>query len=139
MFRSLRDFAGHQGGNAIVEFGLIAPMIVGALVLIGQTAVLGYSMLSMRNSVHSGAMYVMGGSRSINDIKAVMNGSWAHKPSNGTMTVTEYFKCGATDATEGTLCSDNKLPAQYFKVKAQANFGGAWNKTLGIAEVVRVR
>lgn len=135
----LQTFARDQGGNAIVEFGLIAPMIVGVLVLIGQTAVLGYSMLSMRNAVHSGAQYVMGGSRSITDIKAVMTGSWAHKPSTATMAVTQYFKCGAADATEGVLCADSKLPAQYFKVKAQANFGGVWNKDLGIAEVVRVR
>ncbi|HEX8234095.1 MAG TPA: hypothetical protein VF559_12220 [Caulobacteraceae bacterium] len=137
--KNLQAFARDDRGNAIVEFGLIAPMIVGVIVLIGQTAVLGYSMLGMRNAVHSGAMYVMGGSRSVNDIKAVMAGSWSNKPSNSTMSVTQYFKCGTADGTEGVLCADNKLPAQYFRVRAQANFGGVWDHNYGISEVVRVR
>jgi len=139
MSKRIRAFAHDQRGAAIVEFGLIAPMIVGVIVLIGQTAVLGYSMLSMRNAVHSGAMYVMGGSRSVNDIKAVMAGSWANKPTDSTMSVTQYYKCGTADGTEGVLCADNKLPAQYFRVKAQATFGGAWDQNYGISEVVRVR
>ena len=135
----IRNLAADRRGNAIVEFSLIAPMIAGVIALIGQGAVQFFSMHNMRNAVHSGAQYVMGGSRSINDIRAVVNSSWSNRPEDSAIAITQFFKCGSQAGTEGVLCSDNKLPAMYFKIRSHATFEGLWDNSMAAQEVVRVR
>jgi Flp pilus assembly protein TadG len=137
----LRRAARDTRGNAIVEFGLLAPVLAGVIALIGEYGVLAYTMHNMRGGVHAGAQYVMGGSRTIADIKAVALSAWAGKPDSGaTVDVTQFFKCGESAGTEGTLCAGtNKLPEMYFKVKATSEMQGIWEHALSAEEVVRVR
>lgn len=138
--RLLKLFTSDQRGGATVEFGLVAPLLAGLVLLIAQGAILGFQFQDMRGAVHSGAQYIMGGGRDPVAVKTVSMSAWAKRPQGGDVAVALTCKCGTTPATCGVLCADKSQPNMFFTIRADADFNNPfYDHPVNVQQVVRVR
>ena len=133
-------FRRDERGGAAVEFGLIAPLIGLVVLAIAEGAIMATEWHEMRGAVHSGAQYVMGGSRDATAVRTVGLAAWEHIPTGGTYTVTQVCKCGGGAGTCGVLCPDKTQPDMYFTIQANADFNNPfYDHPVMVKQVVRVR
>lgn len=136
----LRHFRRDERGGAAVEFGLIAPLL-GLMVLgIAEMAIMATEWHQMRGAVHSGAQFVMGGSRDAATVRQVAIAAWTNKPEAATLTVDQVCKCGGAAGVCGSLCADKTQPDMFFTIQANADFNNPfYDHPVTVRQVIRVR
>jgi Flp pilus assembly pilin Flp len=140
MMRLFPRFSRDERGGAAVEFGLIAPLIGMVIVVIAEGAIMATEWHEMRGAVHSGAQFVMGGSRDPATIREVGLASWPNIPAGGTYVVNQVCECDGAAATCGVLCPDKTQPDMYFTIVADADFNNPfYDHPVTVRQVVRVR
>ncbi|MGZ8363575.1 MAG: TadE/TadG family type IV pilus assembly protein [Caulobacteraceae bacterium] len=138
---SLQTFWRDRRGGAVVELGLIAPIIAGVILAIAEGAQYGLMVHDMRGAVSSGAQYVMGGASDPALVKAVSEAAWKSKPAAASVTVVQSYRCGATVVVTNTACAGTGLlPNRFFTVQAKSTFDNAFGTApVTVKQVIRVR
>jgi Flp pilus assembly pilin Flp len=133
-------FSRDERGGAAVEFGLVTPLIGLVVLAIAEGAIMATQWHEMRGAVHSGAQYVMGGSRDPAAVQTVGLSAWPNKPTGGTYVVSQVCECDGGAATCGVLCPDKTQPDMFFTIVADADFDNPfYNHPVTVTQVVRVR
>ncbi|MDQ0466492.1 Flp pilus assembly protein TadG [Caulobacter ginsengisoli] len=137
----LRRLSADQRGAAMVEFGLIAPIL--ALVVLG--IVQGGTMLgkynAMRTGISNGAQYVMGGGTDLATARLIAQEAWPSRGATATIAASKVCRCGGTVADCSLLCaSDQSVPQAFVTISATDIFNdGVVNHSVSAQQVVRVR
>jgi Flp pilus assembly protein TadG len=125
MRRTLMPGAGLCGGNAAVEFGLLAPMLLILLTGIVEIGMAGYQSMQVQAAAEAGALYAsIHGAASLTAVANAVVSATDTVGITATPAPTTFCGCpGAagvvaqgTDCT--TKCSDGTLPGSYVSVSA---------------------
>jgi Flp pilus assembly protein TadG len=138
--RSIADFRRNRDGAALVEFAIIAPLLLIALAGISD----GASFLLRNNAMHSGlsssAQYIMSGGSDLSTARQIGLSSWAGRSEQSDVTASKDCFCATTPATCSTLCSDQSVPLAYVKIAATDTYDGWFgDTTLRAEQDVRIR
>jgi Flp pilus assembly protein TadG len=132
----LRD----RKGAALVEFGLIAPVLAAVVlgVINGATLLLAYN--SMHTAVTGGAQYVMSGGQDLPTVQEVTLTAWSHHSSQASVTATKACLCGTVTSDCNTLCTDQSVPQAFINISASDTYTGpAGTVPISATQTVRVR
>jgi Flp pilus assembly protein TadG len=136
----LASFLRDTRGGAALEFGLVAPILAGVLVLGFDSWSQIRRSSEMRQAIETSARYYQTGGETDAAAQAAGLAAWTTKPADGTFTVARECKCGTTVTTCTAYCSGTDLPATYVTLTATSNWqGAATSRTLTQRQVVRVR
>ena len=127
-------------GTSAIEFALVAPMLVAAVVGLADISNMAYGATNMQSAVRSGIHYAMSGGTDEAVARTIADNAWTRKPNGGSMTSSKVCKCAGIGWDCETFCPDFVRPEMYITVTATGAFGGNFytmNKTT--SETVRVR
>lgn len=137
---TLPAFAANRSGAAAVEFGLIAPILIA--VLLGVMASSGsiYQHHTMRKAVGAGAQLVMTSEADLEAIRDLTLEAWPGKADGSSVDVSQWCRCGATQHSCSTTCSDGDYPEKFTLISAAAPYTGPLgSQTLSASQLVRTR
>jgi len=137
---SIANLRRSNDGAALVEFAIIAPLLLIALAGISD----GASFLLRNNAMHSGlsssAQYIMSGGSDLSTARQIGLSSWAGRSEQSDVTASKDCFCAATPSTCSTLCSDQSVPLAYVKIAATDTYDGWFgDTTLRAEQDVRIR
>lgn len=135
-----RRLAACSRGGALVEFGLVAPLL--ALIVLG--VVEGGAMLSKYNGMHTGlsggANYVMSGGSDLATVRLVALSAWPGRGSQASVSASKVCRCGEAGADCSLLCADQTAPRAFITITAADVFNdGVSNHSVSARQEVRVR
>src|SRR3569623_1025218 len=135
-----RRLAADDRGAALVEFGLIAPLL--ALTVLG--IVQGGTMLgkynAMRTGISSGAQYVMGGGSDLATARLITQEAWPARSTAATIDASKVCRCGGAVADCSLLCADNSVPQAFIVITTTDTFSDSiTNHAVSARQEVRVR
>ncbi|QUD89386.1 TadE/TadG family type IV pilus assembly protein [Phenylobacterium montanum] len=129
-----------EKGAALVEFGLIAPVIAVIVlgVINGATLMLAYN--AMRTGVTAGAQYVMSGGQDLPTVQTVAMSAWSGHSSSASVTATKMCLCGSSSSDCSVLCPDQSVPQAFITVSASETYSGpSGTQPIATQEQVRIR
>lgn len=133
----LQGFFRDKRGAAAIEMALIAPVIAGL-------AAISYGIWQdfadrqdARAALDVAADYYMQGGGTDSTAQTLAVGNWPNPPEGITVAISRDYKCGASAATDTTVCPGNRSSAAYVTMMAYALKDEA--STLLARRVVRVR
>jgi Flp pilus assembly protein TadG len=133
-------FVVDERGASAVEFGLAAPILAFAVLIIGDGANLVLHYYDMRAAVSSAAQYAMVGGTDPNAISSVALSAWTTRAPSGLVTVSNACLCAAASNACNSLCPDQSVPLSFTTIQATSSFSGALiSQTMSAQQVVRVR
>jgi Flp pilus assembly protein TadG len=136
LFHRWRD----ERGAAAIEFALILPILVGALLLGADGWMRLNQQSAMRSALQTGARYYQGGGSDDNAAAQLALQSWAHAPTGAAVTTTRSCSCAGVGASCTSQCADASLPAAYVTLTATANFSSLMStEPLSESGSVRIR
>jgi Flp pilus assembly protein TadG len=127
-------------GTSAIEFGLVSPMLVVAVVGLADLSNMAYGYANMQAAVRAGIHYSMSGGTDADAAKTIADSAWSRKPQGGTLNTSRTCKCATVNWDCSLFCPDATRPEMYMTVTANGTFGGnfySMNKT--ITETVRLR
>jgi Flp pilus assembly protein TadG len=127
-------------GTSAIEFAIVAPMLVVAVIGLADISSMAYGATNMQSAVRAGMHYAMTGGTDETIAKDIAMNAWTKKPNGGTMNSSKVCKCAGIGWDCETFCPDATRPEMYITVTASGTFGGnfySMNKTT--TETVRVR
>ena len=111
-------------GNAVMEFGLVAPMLGAILVPLIDVGIGFYQSMQVQDAAQAGAQYAMAHGWNRSAIQNAVTNATTLPTVNASPQPTRSCGCpgGATvvSATCGSSCSDGKPAGTYVTVSAQA-------------------
>lgn len=119
---SARDFWQSESGLSALEFALIAPVMLVALLGIINVSNYVSMFLQLRAASNTAAGFVMQGASDDAAVAAAALASWSGRPSDASVTLQRVYKCGAAISDASSLCSDGTPPSVYVTIKAS----GTW-------------
>lgn len=133
----LGRWARDTGGAAAVEFGLVAPVLLLALlgIIHGGTLLARYN--AMHSGVSSGAQYVMSGGSNLATAQQIASSAWAGKSGQATVTAVKICRCGTATAVCSELCLDQSVPQAFITISAADTLSGG--TAVAARQEVRVR
>jgi Flp pilus assembly protein TadG len=138
--RKLRSFVRDDSGVGALEFALIAPVMVGALLLSTDVGMRTIDRMDMQSAVRTGAQYLMDGGRDMDRMSALVTASWSSMPEETLVTGERYCLCSDTTHVCTTLCGDGTIPESYIRISASTKMNGVvMQTTLQVSETVRIR
>lgn len=133
-------FGGDNRGGAAVEFGMVAPLLVGVVIAMGQVGGSMYSQHAMRRAINSGAETLMTSGATPTQVRDVVLAGWKNRSQQATVSVTQYCACGQATAVCTTTCSSGDYPQQFTRIAAsEVLTGPTGQQTLSSAQLVRTR
>lgn len=141
MLRKLfRRFRRNDRGVSAVEFALVSPVFMFALLGVVDVGYLSYQRGDMESALRSGIQYFMNGGEDLALAKSVVESSWTTKPATTTIVAERYCMCGTQAHACSTLCEDATYPDAYNRITASALFEGILtDDTHAASQTVRVR
>jgi Flp pilus assembly protein TadG len=128
-------------GTSAIEFAIIAPMLIAAVIGLGDISTSAYGASNMQTAVRAGIHYAMSGGTDADLAQEIADDAWTRKPDGGVVTSAKSCKCATLDWDCETFCPDVTRPEMYITVTATATFTGNFysmgEKTT--TETVRVR
>jgi Flp pilus assembly protein TadG len=128
-------------GTSAIEFAIVAPMLVAAVIGLADISMAAYGASNMQTAVRAGIHYAMAGGSDEVVAQQVADAAWTRKPDGGVVTSAKACKCATLDWDCQTFCADVTRPEMYITVTATATFTGNFysigEKTT--TETVRVR
>lgn len=140
LVRRLRAWRRDQSGAALVEFGLIAPVLAAVVLGIvnGATLLLAYN--AMHTGVTAGAQYVMSGGQDLPTVQQIALSAWSGHSKQATVTATKSCLCGGSASDCSTLCTDQTVPQAFITLVANDTYNGpAGTQPITSQEQIRVR
>jgi len=138
--RRLTRFQRDSRGTSAIEFALIAPMLLAALVGLTDVSNIAFGSSNMQTAVRAGIHYAMAGGTDASIAQSQANSAWTRKPAGGVVTAQRVCKCAFVTWDCDTFCPDLARPEMYMTVTATGSLGGnfySMNQTS--TETVRVR
>ena len=136
----LNWFARDRSGVAAVEFALLLPIMISALILTLDVSLHVVNRTNMHSAIRSGIQYLMNNGRDLNQLQSVVVNSWSSAPANAVVTTERYCLCFDVRHACNVLCTDNSAPQSYFSVSTSGTLSGfIVDSTLQGAESIRVR
>ena len=141
IFRFLRRIGAAQDGAAMVEFGLIAPILGLVFLGIATPGVVVAKYNAMHAAISTGAQYVMaGGGSDTAAVREVTLAAWRGSSPAATIAVERMCRCGATVADCSVLCADASAPKAFVVIQSQDTVDTGFNRMPVTAlEEIRVR
>jgi Flp pilus assembly protein TadG len=135
-----RRLSGDTRGAALVEFGLIAPLLALAALGIVQGGTMLGKYNAMRTGISSGAQYVMGGGTDLATARLITQEAWPARSSAAAITASKVCRCGGTVGDCSLLCADNSVPQAFIVITATDTFSDSiTNHAVSAQQEVRVR
>jgi Flp pilus assembly protein TadG len=136
----LKRFRGETGGAALVEFVIVAPLLVAFVIGIIQYGGMIIAYNQMHDAVASGSVYVMRGGTSASTIKSVTTSAWPNAPSDAAVSVNQVCTCAGVNSTCSSLCADQSYPESFTTISASGTYSGLWgSQSMSSSQVVRTQ
>lgn len=140
LIQHLRRLRAATDGAAMVEFVIVAPLLVAFVIGIVQYGGMVIAYNQMHDAVESGAVYVMRGGSAASTIKSVTNAAWPNAPSDSSVSVSQVCSCLGVTSSCSSLCSDNSYPESFTTISASGTYSGLWgNQSMSTSQVVRTQ
>jgi Flp pilus assembly protein TadG len=140
MVRFLRRLARNQSGGAAVEFGLIAPALIGVVLGLSQVGGVVYSRHAMHKAVNAGAQALMTSGANPAAVRTVALEAWPNRTEGADVVVEEFCTCAAVRHACTTVCADTSYPQYFTQISASHTMTGpTGQQTLSTSELVRTR
>jgi len=124
----IRQFTNRFGrafeGVSAVEFALVVPILLIALLGVVDIGRVVYQRADMEAALRAGTQYFMNGGDDLAKAEQVVNESWTTKPQGVSVVAQTFCQCGGSDHACNTSCSDNTNPASYNSISVSASFPG---------------
>jgi len=137
MIRHIATFARNRRGIAAVEFALIAPILIFAVVAINDCAQLILRQNDMHSGVGAAAEYVMRGGSDLPTAQTIGLSAWPSHSSTASMIAAKACYCGTAGSSCTSLCADQSVPSAYVTITANDSYQG-WYATTQISTSQRV-
>jgi Flp pilus assembly protein TadG len=138
--RRLKQFQRDSRGTSAVEFAIIAPMLLAALVGLADVNDIAIGSSNMQTAVRAGIHYAISGGTDAAVAQSQANAAWSKKPAGGNVTATKVCKCATVNWDCDLFCPDLARPEMYITVTATGTFGGHfYSRAQTSTETVRVR
>lgn len=137
---TLKWFARDRRGVAAVEFALLLPLMVAALIMTLDVSLHVVNRTRMHSAIRSGIQYLMDNGRDLDQLKSIVEMSWSSAPADAAVTTQRYCLCVEIPHACNVLCADDTAPDSYFSVNTSGSLDGFIVSTsLAASENVRVR
>ena len=116
-------FARNESGNSALEFGLTAPLLIFALVMMLDIGIAVETRMEMDRNVRAGVQAAMS---QINDPNAIRNLVLASTggSENVSVNVNKTCSCGSTATSCTTWCSAQEPPSVFVNISAIQTYSG---------------
>lgn len=136
----LKKFRRNESGVSAVEFALVSPVFMFALLGVVDIGYLSYQRGDMESALRSGIQYFMNGGEDLSLAQSVVETSWTTRPVSTTILAERYCMCGTEVHVCNTLCADATYPDAYNRLTASAVFEGIlMDEQHAASQTVRVR
>lgn len=140
MMKYLKRFWSDKGGNSAVEFAVIAPAMLAAMVGVTDLGYTVYQRGDLEAAMRSGAQYFMNGGKSIDTAVSIVDSAWTYRPDGAVVQSDQFCMCGTTVSVCNRLCADRSYPVSYRRITASVVFSGLISETqYQTSQAVRVR
>jgi Flp pilus assembly protein TadG len=127
-------------GQSGIEFAFIVPALAVGVLYISDVANIAMGASQMQTAVRTSIQYAMNGGASMTVAQAQGVQAWANRPSSGTLSAAQSWKCGSGAGTAGQLCPDGSVPTSWVTVVASATLGGTMiSQPKTVTESVRIQ
>jgi Flp pilus assembly protein TadG len=138
--RLFRRLCKDQSGVALVEFSMIAPVLVASVLAMSDGANYLMAQNAMHAGVSAGAQYIMGGGSDLSATQSVTLAAWSGATSAATVSAAKSCTCAGAGADCNSLCPDQTTPQAFVTITAQDNFRGmVSSNTISTSQQVRIR
>lgn len=138
--RWLKRFRRNESGVSAVEFALVSPVFMFALLGVVDIGFLSYQRGDMESALRAGIQYFMNGGEDLALAQSVVETSWTTRPATTTILAERYCMCGTEAHACNTLCADATYPDAYNRITASALFEGIlMDESHAASQTVRVR
>src|SRR5688500_7160892 len=93
----LARFARDKQGTSAIEFAIVAPMLIAAVVGLADISNSALAASNMQTAVRAGIHYAMAGGWDETVALQVADAAWTRKPDSGTVTSAKACKCATLD------------------------------------------
>jgi Flp pilus assembly protein TadG len=124
-----------DGGNAAVEFALLAPLLAALIVGVVTIGTEIHFRLVLRDAVRAGVQAAMGGERDVSRMAEIVSQAASDRDLSAQATVTMNCTCGGvTISCVQNVCAAGNLPTVRVRVQASSSSAG-----VSVADEVRVQ
>src|SRR5262245_49244411 len=139
-FSRLKALFRDKRGVSAIEFGFIAPILVGVVIGTTDAGLITYHYYDMDAAVGSGAQYVMRGGSDMSVAQAVVSSGWTTRSKAASIAVQQFCRCAATIAQCSITCPDGTTPQGFTTISASDTYDGLfYSKDLAASETIRVK
>lgn len=122
--RCLKAFSS-SSGVAAVEFALVLPILAAIVITLPDISQAAMGVMQMEGAARASIQYAMGGGTDMSVAQTIGLQAWSDKPSNASLTASQYCQCAGAAGTCGQSCPDGSVPQTYFTVTASGLMGGS--------------
>jgi Flp pilus assembly protein TadG len=122
--RRLKAFSS-SSGVAAVEFALVLPILAAIVITLPDISQAAMGVMQMEGAARASIQYAMGGGTDMSVAQTIGLQAWSDKPSNASLTASQYCQCAGAAGTCGQSCPDGSVPQTYFTVTASGLMGGS--------------
>lgn len=124
--RYIGRFAGQADGGAALEFGVIAPMLVVAIVGIVDLGVGIYQSMQVQNAAQAGAVYASSHIFSATNISNIVTSATNSSSITASPSPTQFCGCASNAGVAANACNAScpagTISGTYISVNAQASY-----------------
>lgn len=120
----LRQFLLDDDGAVAIEFALIAPLIVMAMLMMADIGLAAYDRMKLTNGVRGAAQYIITGGQSEEMMAAIVIRTASMGESELAIDVTEYCACSFSEASAvecSTVCEGEDITNVYARITAKTS------------------
>lgn len=140
MLRFIRRFRTDRRGTSAVEFAIVSPVLLMALVGVVDVGHDVYRRSDMEGALRSGIQYFMNGGTDVDTAVSIVDASWTDRPEGAVVTSERFCLCGTLTSVCTQLCGDGSYPVSYRKITARVVFVGLIGDSVReSSQTVRVR
>jgi hypothetical protein len=137
---SIRNIAGDRHGTSAVEFALVGPIFVVAIIPLADVAEFAVGVSEMQTAVRSSIQYAMNGGSDMSLAQTQGMTAWPNKPAGGALNAVRACFCSGLSNACNTSCANGDPPEEYVTVTALATFTGhTFSTQKTISQKVRIR
>jgi len=127
ILQKIRPLLRESRGLAAVEFAVIAPVLVFAMIALADTANFAVQFTAMQRAERAGMQYFMNGGTDTAVARALVTSAWKNPPSGYSVTSAKVCTCGGTGigVSCGSGCPNGQQAWVSMRVSASATVPGA--------------
>lgn len=127
-------------GAPTLEFALLAPVLIAAMVGAADVAKIAFERSDMLGAARSGTQYFVAGGTDAEQARTLIADGWNAMPEDARILIDHTCECGGETAACDRLCPDGELPVSYAVIELQARVDGVFLRYTNQAhDKVRIR